>query len=56
MCYVRQVGCASRLTVARQVLWPCVVLCLAVGVGFVIYAMFTPMVGMIYHSMGETLP
>jgi type II secretory pathway component PulF len=46
----------SRLTVARQVLWPCAVLCLAVGVGFVVYSLFLPMFAMIYHSMGETLP
>jgi type II secretory pathway component PulF len=46
----------GRVAVARQVLWPCVVLCLALGVGFVVYALFLPMINMIYTSMGETMP
>jgi type II secretory pathway component PulF len=45
-----------RMIVARQIFWPGVVLSLAVGVGFVVYSLFLPMFGMIYNSMGETLP
>ncbi len=49
-------GYQNRLTVARQVLWPCAMLCLAAGAGFVIYALFAPMIAMTQSYTGSAMP
>jgi type IV pilus assembly protein PilC len=45
-----------RLNIARSVLCPCVVVMLGATVGFVVYAMFLPMVAMITYTAESVMP
>ena len=41
---------------AKFIFWPCVSIVMGLLVGLVIYAIFAPMVGLIYHSIDTILP
>lgn len=45
-----------RLAVARQILWPCVVLVMGLWIGFTFYAIMAPMIGMVHHVTAEAMP
>jgi len=45
-----------RINIARSVLCPCMVVMLGVTVGFVVYAMFLPMVAMITYTAEGVMP
>jgi type II secretory pathway component PulF len=45
-----------RANLARYIFWPCTIVAMGVGVGFVAYAFFVPIVAMIYGTMDVTMP
>ena len=45
-----------RITLARHVLWPIIIVMLAVVVGFMVYAFFSPIVGIIEHTAAQVMP
>jgi type II secretory pathway component PulF len=45
-----------RLAVARQIIWPCVILLVGSYIGFMVYALMAPLIGMIYASAGGVMP
>ena len=44
------------VNVARNIFWPCAVIILGVMVGFVVFAMFTPVLTMIHAAVECTIP
>ncbi|MHC4087320.1 MAG: type II secretion system F family protein [Planctomycetota bacterium] len=40
----------------RFIMWPCVTLIMGVMVGFVVYAIFSPLVTIIHHTAGSVIP
>jgi len=45
-----------RVNLARFILWPCVTIAMGAMVGFVAYAIFSPMVAIIHHLADTALP
>ena len=45
-----------RVILARHVLWPIIILLLAVVVGFMVYAFFSPVAGMTEHMAAQVMP
>jgi type II secretory pathway component PulF len=45
-----------RINIAQSILHPCIVMMLGVTVGFVVYAMFLPMVSMITYTAEGVMP
>ena len=41
---------------ARYIFWPCTTILLAAMVGFIVYAMFAPLVGMLEFTVESTMP
>jgi len=44
------------VNLARMVFWPCVVILMGITVGFVVYAVFSPYVALIYAAVDATMP
>jgi len=44
------------VNLARYILWPCFILIMAAAVGFVVYAMFSPMVALTQHTIINIMP
>jgi len=44
------------VNLARHIFWPCMMIVLATGVGFVVYALFMPIVAMLEHTLSGVMP
>jgi type II secretory pathway component PulF len=45
-----------RVNLARFVLWPCVSILLGVIVGFVVYALFSPLIAIVQYTASQAYP
>ncbi|MCF7957605.1 MAG: type II secretion system F family protein [Phycisphaerae bacterium] len=44
------------VNIARQILWPILIIFMGAIVGFIVYAFFTPMVSLLEHLMADMMP